>query len=360
MKYILSLLLFVVVSQQTHAQISITAADMPVTGDTLRYSFASPAGTGVSLTDTGAGVSWNYSFTPTGQAIDTYQAAISVNPLYALTIGLSAYGYKVSDSSPLPLPMIPGLPSIQQVYTFFEKKSSPSRYQAKAFAAVIASIPTPINYTQPDVWYFFPLSYLNRDSAHFKLSITLPGFGGIVQEGVRRTRVDGWGTITTPFYTTPTNCIRVRSVIQEVDSVQFGSFPAFGLPRTTVEYKWLVNGDHYPALWVTANMGPTGETIGSIRYRDNPMSMPNKEAVQDVRPQIATLSAYPNPSINGAITIDIPDAWQNFTVEVFDATSKLITTVNNSKQLDMSALAAGRYLVRVVSNSNIGYAQVIR
>ncbi len=331
---------------------------MPVSGDMLSYSFASPTGSGITLTTTGAGVSWNYTFTPIGQAVDTYQTALSVNPLYAFTIGFSAYGYKVADSSPIPIPL-PGAPSIQQIYTFFEKRTNMplgSRFQAEAFAAIIGGIPAPINYTTPDVWYFFPLSYTDQDSANFELDIALPGFGSIKQAGVRSTMVDGWGTITTPYYTTPANCIRVKSVIREIDSVQFGSFPAIGIPRTTVEYKWLVNGEHYPALWVTANMGPGGETITNIRYRDN-LTPGNVRVVHN---SMAALNAYPNPAVNGIVNIEVPDAWNEITIELFDMQSKLVGTFKNERQLDVRSIPSGQYLARITSGTNIGYAQIVR
>ncbi|MCD6011135.1 MAG: hypothetical protein K0Q79_997 [Flavipsychrobacter sp.] len=359
MKHILSLLIAVIACKSANAQITITAADMPVAGDILSYSIATPGTSSISLTDTGAGIAWDFSgLMPASQAADTYRTAFDVNLAYAL-VGLTAYGYKVADASPIPIP-IPGAPAIEQVYTFFEKRTGPNRYQAKAFAATIAGIPTPINYALPDVWYFFPLSYLNKDSSNFRLNITLPGFGGIKQQGVRRTRVDGWGTIVTPYFTTPVNCIRVRSVIQEVDSVQFASLPAIGIPRNTVEYKWLVNGEHYPALWVTASMlGPGGETVNSIRYRDN-LQPPEDNAVPYVKPGIVTLKAYPNPVANGIVTIDVPVTWGGYTIEVYDMQSKLVATFSNSKQLDIHTLPGGQYLARISSGASTGYAQIVK
>ncbi len=358
MKQIATLVLFLAAFSTVNAQITITAADMPVNGDTLRYSFASPVGSTINLSDTGTGVTWSYSFTPIRQGVDTYRNALSVNFAYAL-IGLTAYGYKVADSFPLPLPGI----SIQQVYTFFEKKTSPSRYQAQAFAAQISGIPTPINYTTPDVWYFFPLNYLNIDSSNYKLNIALPTIGGIKQVGYRKSRVDAWGTITTPFYTTPTNCIRVRSEIHEIDSIQFGTFPAIGFPRNSVEYKWLVNGDHYPALWVTTNMMPGGtETISNIRYRDN--KMPDTTVVDnhvgEVKNNIAVINAYPNPSVGGIYELDIPQEWQNYTIEVYDMLSKEAAVFKNQKKIDISYLPSGRYMGRITSEEGVGYVQLVK
>lgn len=358
MRRLISMIVVLLSVQSAIAQITITSSDMPVSGDTLRYSFASTVGSTINLGDSGTSVAWNYTFTPTAQAVDTYRSALTVNPLYALTIGLSAYGYKVADSFPLPLPGI----SIKQVYTFFEKKSSPSRFEAAAFAASISGIPTPVNYDTPDVWYFFPLTYANNDSAGYQLNISIPGLGGIKQKGYRKSRVDAWGTITTPYYTTPVACIRVRSEIREIDTVTFGA-TTFGFPRNSVEYKWLLNGEHYPALWVTANILGGTETISSIRYRDTYRyfdTTPIINSVTNVVNNVTVLNAYPNPATDGSVTIDVPSDWGTFHIQLFDMQSKEVASYNNVRALNISALPVGQYIARVIAGTHTGYVQIAR
>jgi len=353
MKNILPVLLFLLAFHTGYGQITITASDMPVSGDTLRYSYASPVGATISAGDSGASMTWNYPLSPIRQSVDTYQSALSVNFLYVATIGLTAYGYKVADSFPLPLP---GL-SIRQIYTFFEIKNGPSRFQAQAFAANISGLPAAFNYTKPDVWYFFPLNYLRYDSSNYALNITVPTLGAIKQRGYRNTRVDGWGTITTPYYTTPVNCIRVRSEIHEIDSL---SLLPIAFPRNSVEYKWLVNGDHYPALWVTSNILPTGgEQITSIRYRDNPLP-DTASGVPVVTGNMVSLKAWPNPSANGIVTLDLPSGWKTFNVELFDMNSRSVAVFTDKRELNIRSLPAGQYLCRVISAGNEGYVMITK
>jgi hypothetical protein len=328
---------------------------MPASGDTLRMSVASAVGSGINLADSGASFSWNYSsLAPRAQIVDTYKTALSVSFTYLL-ISTSAYGYKVADSFPggsfLPV-------SITQLYTFFEKQSSNTRYAAVAFAAKIAGIPTPFNYSKDDIWYRFPLNYGNSDSSNYALNITLSSTLSLKQVGYRKTKVDGWGTITTPYYTTPVNCLRVRAEIHGVDSINFG-FP-IGIPRNTVEYKWLVNGDHYPALWVTTNVTGSAETISSIRYRDVArnftLSAPSQAQVtisEDVK-------AMPNPAVNGIVGLDIPQAWKEYSVEVFDQQAKLVLTTNNQPSVNLQSLPSGMYIGRVTSGSNISYVKLVK
>src|SRR3569833_690383 len=119
MRYLLFALFVLFALPSANAQISITSADMPVAGDTLYYSIASPTATTIGLTNSGAGMSWAYSLAPIGHGADTYQTALAINPAYLL-IGLTAYGNKVADSFPVPIP-VPGVPAIRDIYTFFEK-----------------------------------------------------------------------------------------------------------------------------------------------------------------------------------------------------------------------------------------------
>ena len=353
MKHILLFLgALLICCASSQAQITITSSDMPVSGDTLRYSSAAALGSGIILGDSGASMTWNYStLTPRTQAVDTYKSALAVSFTYAL-ISFNAYGYKVADSFPggafLPV-------AITQLYTFFEKQTSPSRFAAVALGVKIAGLPTPFNNTKDDIWYYFPLAYNNNDSSDYALTIGLTSTAYIKQTGYRKTRVDGWGTIVTPYYTTPTNCIRVRSEIHGVDTIKFGSIP-IGIPQNTVEYKWLVNGGHYPALSVVTNVTGATETISSIRYRDGKRDFTT--ATPTVATAIMEVKAFPNPAVNGQVTLGLPQSWKQYQVEIFDMQSKLVYSVANECNLDLKQLPKGQYIGRVTTGGSKGFVQI--
>lgn len=341
--------------QSAIAQISITAADMPVAGDTLRFSNASPAGSGFSAADSGTAKVWDFSMlSPISQAIDTYKTASAVNITYALTISPTAYGYKVADSFPGLSGVLPV--SITNLYTFFNKKTGPARYIAEGFAAVISGLPTPVNYSDEDEWYYFPLTYARSDSSTFSLKFSLPTLGSIKQAGYRKTRVDGWGTIVTPYVTSPTNCIRVRSEIHEIDSIDL-LVTKIGLPRNTVEYKFLANGQHYPLLWVTASLTGSTETVTSIRYRDIARST---MSIAANTLSYRSVTAYPNPSQNGMITLALPADWQQYQIACYDIQGKLVATTSNKNQIDLSQMASGKYVVQIICGNETGYALIER
>lgn len=357
MKKVLALLsLSVVFSAQ--AQVSITSADMPVKGDTLRYSTAVPLGFNINLNDTGGNKTWVLdTLTPVMQRVDEYKTAAQVSPIYALTISASAYGYKVTDSlappggSPLPI-------TVKEVYTFYNiKGSSPNdRYIAEGFAAKINGAPIPATYDNEDEIYFFPLQYGNKDTSDYYFDVQVPTLGRMVQEGERITTVDAWGTIKTPFFTTAQSCIRVRSEVNGMDSIISSlPIPAIGIPRQTIDYVWLVRGEHYPALWITTQMVGSNETITSVRYRDTYRSV----SVDDITSDNSSVQfkVFPNPAQN-ALNITISE--KNFIAEVFDMQGRSVLNTRDERTIDISSLPQGRYFVRVTNGHQTSYASFVK
>jgi hypothetical protein len=211
---------------------------------------------------------------------------------------------------------------------------------------------TPINYSDEDEWYYFPLTYNRLDSSTYKLSVTIPTLGALDQNGKRKTRVDGWGTIVTPYATNPVNCLRIRSEINEIDTFTFGGMK-FGFPRNSVDYKWLANGERYPLLWITTNKTGTTETIASIRYRDTYRVITSVEKVANA---VQEIKAYPNPA-STSISLAIPSSWINYEVSIFNQQGAVVATYHNQEHLPIQALASGCYFVQVQAGSEIAFAK---
>src|SRR6188472_3080704 len=111
-RILLSLSLCLLAGTALKAQITITAADMPVNGDTLRYSTSLPTAS-LNLSNTGANIAWDYStLVPQAQVVDTYKTAAAAGYTGGGIPG-TAFGYKVADTLPgAPLP-------VKDVYVFF-------------------------------------------------------------------------------------------------------------------------------------------------------------------------------------------------------------------------------------------------
>jgi hypothetical protein len=352
MNKIVLIIALLLITATSFGQIQIIPADMPVSGDTLRYSIDLTSGATLDLTPY-SNHTWNFSsLTPASQAVDTYKTALQVNPVYALTISINAYGYKTADS-------LPGLPvQVTNIYNFFSKKNSPPRFVIEGYAATVAGIPTPANYSDEDEMFFFPLDVTNaEDSSTFAVNVNIPSLGILKRKGYRKTKADGWGTIVTPYYTSPVNCLRTRSEVHEEDSITspFGSFP---LQLNSVEYKWLLSGQHYPALFVTTNLTGSAETVTNVRYRDSARSL--AIGVINTTPKIYVLSAYPNPAINGMVTLHIPSDWNNYSVEVSDIQGNIILRSCNNSSLNLKEVAEGTYLIKVNCEHKTGYTFIKR
>ncbi len=359
MKRIIPILLFTALATNVCGQITITSGDMPVVGDTLRFSTAVPLGFSAVLNDTGANKVWNFdTMTPVMQGLNEYKTALQVSPFYAI-ISLSAFGYKVADTfggaggAPLPI-------SVTEVYTFFNKKGTApnNRYIAEGFGAKISGTPIPAVYSNEDELFFFPLEYGDKDTSDYYLNVNIPTLGRMVQEGDRRTSVDAWGTIKTPYHTTAKNCIRVRSEVSGTDSFIMTSLPVppVGIPRQSVDYYWLVQGEHYPALWITTNMVGSTETVTNVRYRDTYRWM----SVGDVKGNtISKLEVFPNPA-KDELQLVIPQGSEHYLVEVFDMQGKLMTSVQDKSVINTVAFPAGNYFLRATFEKGTGYAPFVK
>lgn len=264
LKKTFGLLLTTSLAFTSYAQISITSSNMPKSGDTIRYSEAALTDL-PDLTKTGADYEWNYGdLSLQSQAMYEYKA--SWQTPYILNFGFTAIGQKIADS------LGSGQIALQNVYNFY--KNSSSKFETVGIGFQYGAFPLPQagKHSNSDKIYEFPLTYNDKNTDDFeaKVSIVLVAIpvGDLYQKGTRTTEVDGWGKITTP-YADEVECIRVKSVIEQVDSVVIASMNInFALPTKRVEYKWLSKTERIPVLEISGT-----EVLGNfvptyIRYRD--------------------------------------------------------------------------------------------
>ena len=75
----------------------------------------------------------------------------------------------------------------------------------------VSGIPLALNLNPRDTVFKFPLNYGDLDSSNFRGSVSIPSIGGIIQQGKRITKVDGWGKVKTPYGTF--DCIRIKAKV---------------------------------------------------------------------------------------------------------------------------------------------------
>lgn len=292
-------------------QISITSADMPVAGDTLRYSIAAPDTLFLnSYLGSGPSYSWNFSYLqPMAQGVEThkfssqtsYNFPNSIAKLFADTLDMG--GTELTD-----------------IYEFRKMDSSKISMVGRGITADLGiKIPISVPYLDTGVVYEFPLNYNDRDSNYFIAQYVQPFFGAYYQAaGYRINEVDGFGQITTPFGVF--NCIRVVTDVIESDTVRYDT-TGIRVDLHLREYKWLAKGEKYPILQVTGAVDSGIFVPALITYRDSTRVIVNL----DEQRQSSQFAIFPNPSSGGEVNIQFQQLPQSsFQIELLDLSGRLI------------------------------------
>jgi hypothetical protein len=258
MKRNILIIVFVAAVISLKAQITIMNADMPKANDTLRFSLA-PAGN-FNFATTGLNTTWDFSrLVPASQDVEKYASPLSSS--YVIYFATATYGVKENNLS---LGAFTGGAGLSNVMGFYKNTATASVLLGRGVS--FNSLPLGLTLAPKDTIYKFPLTVGRRDSCSFAGSLSLATLGGFTQSGYRITTVDGWGKITTPYGLF--DCIRVKSVIKEVDSISISGF-SIPIPNNRTEYKWLAKGEKFPILEVvvtTGGLGVGGTT--TVRFKD--------------------------------------------------------------------------------------------
>lgn len=341
------------------SQISITSANMPISGDTARYTSANLNSIG-NYTTTGFNYIWDFSTLDSiGQGIRQFLPSTSTP--YFFYFLPPKYGEKTVDSVPIPaIPLGGTTISIKDIYSFYKKNGSLS-FNSEGLGLTLSGIPigTTATGSNDDELYMFPLNYADRDSTTF--SFSTPTFSSIPftykKHGYRITEADGWGTITTPYGTEA--CLRVVTTQYSIDTIKINALPApfnkIGFPNYTRSYQWLTLTEKIPYLEISGNLIAGNFTPTQAKYRDVIRSFVD---IKEEQSTIA-LSVFPNPT-NNEVNIIIPKNDNEVVAEITDLHGKLILTkklnqnaqIINQHQIDVSSIAKGTYFLNLrTSNS---------
>ena len=333
----MKLLLFVsfgVFGGSLMAQPTITSAQMPKAGDTLRYSNALPTELPSNYETGGANMSWDFSsMTPQRQQLLNYYSA-NKTPYSFYFFG--QIGQKTADT------LGAGPITLTNVYSFYT--NSTKVFKTEGIGYQYSGFPLAAMYKDEDEVYQFPLNYGDKDTSSFNFKFSIPGdLFALVQAGMRYNDADGWGTIKTP-YKEYTNVLRLRSFVDEIDTVtsQFGKFP---LPRKTLSYKWLALGERIPVMEVSGTVGATNGrfTVNQVRYRDGFIGALDAEDLGG-KTNKRKVSVYPNPAMDLIVLDGFGDGNG---LELMDAKGAVMVLNWKAENiLDISALSSGIYTLK--------------
>ena len=242
------------------AQISISKSEMPVPGYVVKLSTPDTL-LQLDPSPTGANFSWDFSqMTAISQRTDSF---ISPNAV-PFTIRLQfPFGVTVVRVQETP-DTLAGIP-MGEGYEVFEANNQ--AYEYLGLAGTISGIPLVLKNNPSDSVYVFPLNFGNKDSSYAVAELNLPGLFYIRREYFRKNEVDGWGQITTPYGTF--DCLRVKSTLDESDSIAVDTI-SFQVNRpTTTQYKWLAREERVPIMQINTTTAVGVEITTQISYVDS-------------------------------------------------------------------------------------------
>ncbi|MBP6511182.1 MAG: T9SS type A sorting domain-containing protein [Bacteroidia bacterium] len=352
MKKVYSVLLSFLLPVLSSAQITITNADLPSSGDQIQFSQAAVT-TPVDLTLTGANYLWDFSqLQHTSQDVDTFLSVLSTPLVYAFVFGFNSN----QAMRGVDLSAVPQVP-ISDVYGFYNK--SASNYKQTGYGASITGITTPISFNNHDIIYQLPMAFGNVDSSDSDYSIIIPGLATAIGSQHRVNVVDGWGDITTPYGTF--SALRIVSTLTGEDSIYLDTLGfGFSAPRQlTREYKWLSTGQDIPVLQINTTELLGIETVTLIKYRDS-LRVPT--ALHEVRVEDMQLSISPNPSNGNEIylnSVSEKSAELNCAIYALDGRlvhRQALSIQSGSQKIKLGSedfkLSTGSYVVNVSNSSS--------
>lgn len=341
MKKIL-LILSLVLSQLAFSQITLTSADMPVNGDTIRFTTAMlDANVLANYQRGGANQVWDFgSLVPISQTVNNF---VSSSQTTYSGVPTDRVGVLFADTLSL------GGNSVNDVYNFVNSTSSDFSidYRAVTVQTGIPLFPTILiedPYSNKDEIFQFPLDYQDRDSSTFNFVFNNAIFSIYYgSSGYRINDVDGWGSVTTPYGTF--NALRVVTDMVSVDSISFGTQNVV-VPSHLREYQWIAKGERIPVMKVYGLVTAGIFTPTTVEFRDNFRS------TAPVLPPTASFNANSTTIFQGGM-VDFNNQSIRSTGYRWDFTPNTITYVNSSdtsRDVSVTFQDTVKYTVRLIAS----------
>lgn len=343
-------------SQIIYSQITLSSVDFQSTSGSELY--ASETNLGIDFQSTGANYNWDFSYL-NPNTLDTFQfKSISNAPFliqaayggfpvqYGANYYLESFAFALNNLPPNILPI-----NVENINEFIKVTSN--EITKVGYSAELSGTALPFISDTIEKLYQFPLNYNDVDSSRAYTAINLnPIYDAQLKQYVqRKTEVDGWGNITTPYGTF--ECLRLHHTINETDSV-YVAVP--GLPGNWVEipigtrheYEWWANNEKIHLLKITTVETMGIETVSAVEYKDNHSTA----SLTDINHR--TIDVYPNPAINKI----------NFSEKVklcqlTDLRGKIIYQSNECLNIDIQSIKPGVYILYFEFNDTINCQKII-
>lgn len=328
MKYFSFIIASFLLTLQSVAQITITAADVAKTSKTFYQAIDNNPT--ISVGSAGANKKWDMSMLKSEEA-DTMLFLTPDSTPYKASFPSANLAYKISSDTS---------------YHYLTTSASSLMLNGSKTATIAT------NYYPAAISIPFPLSYnkvfKNNYTKEFKIAESNEDVL-LTKSVVRKTAtVDAWGNMITPQGSF--NCLRIMEVTHQIDSVfiKFSGKWNFGgvASDSSKTYTWWANNIGFPLL--TANVNFITDSVEQVSW----LNVSNTVNVKKLA-SIGSINVYPNPAQN-QLQFKL-DAKQASTITIFDVTGKMlyatlikgdITTINTAP------LANGMYTYAITNKEN--------
>lgn len=339
------------------AQISITAADFPGKGDTIRYSNTNSIFN--NYTATGANFNWNFSnLAAQSQTLlkhaDPDQADPFTQSLFGSTVFPTYRATYFLPATELPITTLSNFVDvpIDNIYRFYRKTNQEVTVVGLSISAMGFAIGKRADTIE--VAYKFPMTYGQSYESKGFVNLDLSAFApfSLKQYRERISEVDGWGTITTPYGTF--ECLRIHHIIKELDSIyiDLGNGPEwFPIDIPTIhEYEWWTKDQKGPILKAKANEFFGFPIVNEIMFRDKFRPELNLSVYEN---QSDLPIVYPNPAKDVLNAINVHPQSE---LLVFDCIGNKVLQVDAQHEINISGLKSGVYYLVVKNQESLSQA----
>jgi hypothetical protein len=339
------------------SQITYESSDFTEIGETYQVvNMANPGS--YDFTATGANYSWNFPnlqlAEPTNSGYEDPNNSAFKNIWCLYHFYLFDCDERFQNEFNMGMPMGDnfeiGEYSFSDVYQHSFKSNS--EFQLKMLAGNVnlngTNLPAILEFQNPDVLMRFPIQYNDTytDNSSIDMDFTALGVDLVVNAtGTRTNHVEGWGSLNVR------NKIYAQTLKLKSTNVQFLNVYFEGghneIPVTTVTYSWFDKNYGIPVLTVNGTE-MEGEFIptGITYLFEESMGVQENLAIQSV--------IYPNPT-TGKLNVILENNEFIQSIQVMDYSGKIV-----GKNLNISNLPNGNYLIKIQTNKRIISEKIIR
>lgn len=362
---LLSLTFALILGLSACAQLTYTSSNYATGSYSIPMNTAATGLLGLDFDTTGANITWDYSgmgmdisgskytVTPAGsgyQAPFVTQCLLNGGGFLCLTKWNNLTNIGVVDFDTLDLIVA----KLMDVMTMAKKSNSKLIGNIKGLKIQDSTglvIPLTAEYSVADTIIHFPFTFQDSGTSKGAWGLDLNGLGQNIEYKVsydRTWNVEGWGTLITP-HQTHTNVLKVKTVLDQVDSIKFLTTP-LGIARKTVEYTW------YDATFGLPVMRAEGTEVGGITIIAAAQYYDTRVVGINENNELATFSLFPNPASD--LVTFTNEKNLNYTYRIFSVQGKTVLSGKSQSTIQVSQLKPGVYFVSLTdANGNPSQVQ---